>query len=200
MQYEGRDEIMNFEDLLMNNPVVGAIRSNNDLKKILKSSVNIVFVLYGNILNIKHICDELKEKEKIVFVHIDMIEGLKSDQKGVEFIKEAVCPYGIISTKGINIKHAAQLGMLTIQRIFIIDSLAFETGIKNIHDFTPNAVEVLPGIACKAIKTLCSKTRLPVIAGGLIKSKKDAVDALSAGAMAVSTSSTELWDFDELSL
>lgn len=200
MQYEGRDEKMKFEDLLMNNPVVGAIRNKNDLEKILKSDIHIVFVLYGNILNIKHICDALKEKEKIVFVHIDMIEGLKSDHKGVEFIKEIVNPYGIISTKGINIKHAAQLGMFTIQRIFIIDSLAFETGLKNIHDFTPNAVEVLPGIACKVIKALCGKTKLPVIAGGLIKSKGDAVDALSSGAMAVSTSATELWDFDESSL
>lgn len=191
---------MNFEDLLMNNPVVGAIRNNEDLDLILRSEINIVFVLYGNILNIKHICDKLREKEKTVFIHIDMIDGLKSDQKGVEFIKETVNPYGIISTKGINIKHASQLGMFTIQRIFIIDSLAFETGIKNIHDFNPDAVEVLPGIACKAIKSLCSKTKLPVIAGGLIKDKRDAMDALSVGAMAVSTSSKELWDIDELSL
>lgn len=190
---------MNFEDLLMSNPVVGAIRNNSDLEKILKSSVEIVFILYGSILNIKEICNVLKEKGKIVFIHIDMIDGLKSDQKGVEFIKEQVGPYGIISTKGINIKHGAQLGMYTIQRIFIIDSLAFETGIKNIQDFGPNAVEVLPGIAYKAIKTLCSKTKLPVIAGGLIKCKKDAVEALSSGAVAVSTSSTELWDFDEMS-
>lgn len=190
---------MDFEDLLMSNPVVGAIRNDNDLEKILKSSVPIVFVLYGSILNIKNICNRLREKGKVVFVHIDMIEGLKSDQKGIEFIKEEVAPYGIISTKGINIKHAAQLGMFTIQRIFIIDSLAFETGIKNIHDFTPNAVEVLPGIACKAIKDICSKTNLPIIAGGLIRSKRDAVDALSAGAMAVSTSSAELWEIDEMS-
>jgi glycerol uptake operon antiterminator len=89
--------MMHFEDLLMTNPVVGAIRNHSDLEAILKSSVNIVFVLYGNILNIKHICDDLKKKEKVVFVHIDMIEGLKSDQKGIEFIKEVVNPFGIIS-------------------------------------------------------------------------------------------------------
>lgn len=197
MRGDGR---MNFEDLLMNNQIVGAIRNDSDLEKVLKSSINIVFVLYGSILNIKHICDELKEKEKIVFVHLDMIEGLKSDQKGVEFISKTINPYGVISTRGINIKHAAQLGMFTIQRIFMIDSLAFETSIKNVHDFTPDAIEVLPGIAFNVIKTLCSKTKLPVIAGGFIKSRRDAVDALSAGAMAVSTSSKDLWDIDGLSL
>lgn len=189
-----------FEGLLEDNPVVGAIRDNEDLKLILKSNIKIVFVLYGNVLNIKEICEALMTRNKIVFVHLDMIEGLKGDQKGVEFIKETVHPYGVISTKGICLKYASNLGMFTIQRIFMLDSLSFETSIKNIHTFAPNAVEVLPGIASKAIKTLGEKIRQPIIAGGLIKSEKDAVEALSAGAKAISTSAAELWEFEEMSL
>lgn len=189
-----------FEGLLEDNPVVGAIRNTEDLKLILKSNIKIVFVLYGNVLNIKEICDALKLRNKIVFVHLDMIDGLKADQKGVEFIKEAVNPYGVISTKGISLKHASNLGMFTIQRIFMLDSLSFETNIKNVHTFTPNAVEVLPGIASKAIKTLEKEIKQPIIAGGLIKNKRDAVDALSSGAKAVSTSSPELWELEEMSL
>lgn len=189
-----------FEGLLADNPVVGAIRNNEDLRLILKSNIKIVFVLYGNVLNIKEICEALLTRKKIVFIHLDMIEGLKSDQKGVEFIKETIHPYGVISTKGICLKYASNLGMFTIQRIFMLDSLSFETSIKNIHTFSPSAVEVLPGIASKAIKTLGEKIKQPIIAGGLIKNKRDAIEALNAGAKAISTSTVELWEFEEMSL
>lgn len=188
-----------FEGLLEDNPVVGAIRNNEDLKLILKSNIKIVFVLYGNVLSIKEICEALKARNKIVFVHLDMLEGLKADQKGVEYIKETVHPYGVISTKGTSLKHASNLGMFTIQRIFMLDSLSFETSVKNINTFAPNAVEVLPGIASKAIKTLGEKIKQPIIAGGLIKNERDAVEALSAGARAVSTSTPELWELEEMS-
>lgn len=191
--------MISFKELLEDNPVVAAIRCSADLELICRSDIKIVFVLYGNILSIKDICDYLKAANKTIFIHLDMVEGLKADHKGVEFIKESVNPYGIISTRGIMLKHAAQLGMFTIQRIFMLDSLSLETSIKNIHTFAPNAVEVLPGIASKAIKTIEKKIRQPIIAGGLIKSKRDAIEALSSGAVAVSTSSYELWNIEEMS-
>ncbi|SKA82825.1 glycerol uptake operon antiterminator [Clostridium sp. USBA 49] len=186
--------MQNFREMLEDNPVIGAIRCDKDLNLICKSNAKIVFVLYGNILDIKNICNTLNENNKIIFIHLDMLEGLKSDQKAVEFIKESINPYGIISTKGIILKHASQLGMATIQRIFMLDSLSFETSIKNIHMFSPDAVEVLPGVANKAISSLQKKITQPIIAGGLIKNKKDAIEALSSGAVAVSTSSLELWE------
>ena len=189
-----------FEMLLADNPIVGAIRNDEDLDLICKSTIKIVFVLYGSILSIKRINDTLKESDKIVFIHLDMIEGIKSDQKGVEFIKEVINPYGIISTKGITLKFASNLGMFTIQRIFMLDTLSFDTGIKSVHTFSPDAVEVLPGIAAKAIETLGRKITQPIIAGGLIKTKKDAINALSAGAKAISTSCSELGEFEEKSL
>lgn len=190
----------NFEMLLVDNPIVGAIRNDEDLDLICKSTIKIVFVLYGSILSIKRINETLKSKDKIVFVHLDMIEGLKADHKGVEFIKEVINPYGIISTRGVTLKHASHLGMLTIQRIFMLDTLSFETGIKSVHTFSPDAVEVLPGIATRTIEILGDKINQPIIAGGLIKNKKDAIHALSAGAKAISTSSTQLWEFEETSL
>ena len=80
-----------------------------------------------------------------------MIYGLKSDLKGVEFVKKVANPYGIITTKVSCIKHAVSLGLLAILRVFIIDSQSLYTGINNIRSSTLDAVEVLPGIACKAI-------------------------------------------------
>jgi glycerol uptake operon antiterminator len=125
-----------------------------------------------------------------------MIDGLKSDQQGIEFIKKYSNPFGIITTKQNSIKYGHKLGLYTIQRIFVIDSLSLRTGIKNIHAVSPNAVEVMPGVASKIIKSLEKEIHLPIIAGGLINTKKEIMESISSGAMAVSTTASELWDLN----
>ncbi|AUM96549.1 MULTISPECIES: glycerol-3-phosphate responsive antiterminator [Clostridium] len=186
---------MNLTEVFIENPVIAAVRDEKDLEKALESKANIVFVLFGNIINIKSNCHKLKEKEKKIFVHVDMIDGLKGDSAGIEYLKECVELDGIISTKTSNIKHATQVGLYAIQRIFIIDSLSLKTGIKNILEHRPTAVEVMPGIASKIINKLETKVKnIPIIAGGLIKEKKDVIESLSAGAVAISTTSWDIWD------
>ena len=182
---------MNIKGILIENPVIAALRNDKDLENVLDSKALVVFVLYGNIMNI---ANKLREAKKIAFIHLDMIDGLKGDQAGIEFIKEFANPEGIITTKSSNVKYAKQLGLYTIQRVFIIDSLFLRTGIKNIHETGPNAVEVMPGVASKIIHTMQKEINVPIIAGGLIKSKKDVMDSLAAGAIAISTTSTELWN------
>jgi glycerol uptake operon antiterminator len=190
-------KLMNLiEDLLVENPIVAAIRNENDLLQVIKSRAAIVFVLYGSLVDIKTICDLLKANGKIVFIHLDMIEGLKADAKGIQFIKENVRPYGIITTKSANIKYAKSAGLFTIQRVFIIDSLSLETGIKNILTVSPDAVEVMPGVASKIIDSLKAKVHLPIIAGGLIQTQKEVKDSVIAGATAISTTCYDIWDME----
>ncbi|KAJ53455.1 glycerol uptake operon antiterminator [Clostridium tetanomorphum] len=185
---------MNIKEILIENPVIAALRNNRDLENVINSKALIVFVLYGNIMSISKICHKLKQANKIAFVHLDMIEGLKGDPAGIEYIKEHANPAGIITTKSSNIKYAKQLGFYTIQRVFIIDSLFLKTGIKNIHETGPNAVEVMPGVASKIIHNMEKQINVPIIAGGLIKTKKDVMDSLAAGAIAISTTSIDLWN------
>ena len=42
-----------------------------------------------------------------------------------------------------------------------------------------------------------NEVRVPIIAGGLIQTKKDIIESLSAGAMAISTTKQELWTLSE---
>ncbi|QAT40576.1 glycerol-3-phosphate responsive antiterminator [Clostridium sp. JN-9] len=183
----------NLREILVQNPIIAAVRDDAELREAIESDVAVVFVLYGNILNISEICRGLKEKGKIVFVHVDLIEGLRGDSSGIKYIKEMGRPDGIISTKSSNIKYGNHLGMITIQRIFAVDSLSLKTGIKNINENSPNAVEVMPGVAYNIIEGLQNEISSYIIAGGLIKSKKDVINALSAGAIAISTTAANLW-------
>ena len=186
--------MINFEDELIDNPVIAAIRNEKDFANVLDSDIKIVFVLYGNIISIKDVCHSLKRKNKLTFVNVDMIDGLRGDKYGIQYIKELVNPNGIISTNGNVLKHARNLGIFTIQRLFIIDSISIETGLSIARTIKPNAIEILPGIAYKAIELIKSMTTLPIITGGLIYTQKDAVQALASGAIGISTSSKELWE------
>ncbi|GAA0746708.1 glycerol-3-phosphate responsive antiterminator [Clostridium oceanicum] len=186
---------MDLNEIFIENPVIAAIRNKEDIKKSIQSKAKICFVLFGNVLNIADICRILKEEGKIVFVHIDMIEGLKADSSAMEFLKKYAGMHGIITTKSFNVKHARKLGLLAIQRVFIVDSLSLKTGIKNIIENSPAGVEVMPGVASKIINNMRPKIKnIPIIAGGLIKDKKDVMEALSAGAVAISTTTHKLWD------
>ncbi len=184
----------NLKETLLENPVIGAIKSQADLEKVLQSNNSIVFVLYGDIMSISVICKKLAAEGKTVFIHLDLIEGLKADRRGIDFIKKYAAPYGVISTKTSNIKYAKQIGLKTVLRIFALDSLSLATGIKNINDTKPDAVEVMPGVANKIIASINENNPVPVIAGGLIQTKKDIMDALSSGAIAISTTKKNLWN------
>lgn len=186
--------MMNFEQTLIENPIIAAVRSDYDLQKSINSKAQIIFVLYGNIMTIKDICNKIKDAKKIVFIHLDMIDGIKCDHAGIEFIKKEANPVGIITTKSSNIKFAKQLGLYTILRIFVIDSYSLTTGIKNIKEVIPSGIELMPGIANKIIKNFSNKIKLPIIAGGLIETKKDVMDSLGSGALAISTTKESLWD------
>lgn len=181
-------------DTLIENPVIAAVRNDAELESAAKSRVKIVFVLYGSLLTLPRICGKLHETGKTVFIHADMIEGLRGDMAGVEFLNSFASPAGIVSTRPSIIKFAKQLHLQTILRVFLLDSLSLQTGIKNILETNPDAVEIMPGIACRLIDEMERKITVPVIAGGLIINKEQVMECLSSGAIAISTSREELWD------
>ncbi|MDR3645847.1 MAG: glycerol-3-phosphate responsive antiterminator [Clostridia bacterium] len=186
--------MFDIRDILVENPVVAAIRDETKLEDVIRSRVKIVFVLCGSILNIAETCKRLNDADKIVYIHVDMLEGLKGDMAGIEFLKKGACCEGILTTKSNVVRVAKQLGLHTILRVFILDSLSLKTGIKNVNEAGPDAVEIMPGVACKVIADLEKKISVPVIAGGLIVNREQVMESLSAGAVAISTASQALWD------
>lgn len=184
---------MDITEVLVENPIIAAISSEAELNAVLEDNPKVIFILKCSILDIESICRRLKENDKIVFVHLDMIEGLKGDAFGIEYIKRCQVD-GIISTRIQNIKQANRSGLMTIQRIFMIDSQSFKTGVQGAKDAKPTAIEVMPGVAFRVVKEMSCETNIPVIAGGLIKEKIEVMDGLAAGAIAISTSAQALWN------
>lgn len=179
-------------EAMLETPIIAAAKDMDTLRRSLASDSRIVFVLFGDICNIGEIVSEIQAHGRFAMVHIDLIAGLSAKEAAVDFIKKTGAS-GIISTKPLLVRRANELGMITIQRFFLLDSLALENTKKQIELSNPDIIEVLPGTVHKTIKSLCEFTRIPIIAGGLIADKEDVLAALKSGATAVSSSNPGIW-------
>jgi len=180
-------------DCLENNPIVASLHNNDFLSEASSSPVEVIFLLSGNILHIGDVVDHLKCNDKKVFIHIDLIDGLGRDFASVDYIKQRIKPHGILSTRSNLLRHGKEIGLITIQRLFLLDSRALNSGVDIIKSYHPDFVEVLPGIIPRGIEELKKRVHQPIIAGGMITLKEDVIQALKAGALAVSTSKKDLW-------
>lgn len=183
-------------DTLIENPIIAAVRSEDNLERVIQSETKVVFMLFGNIGELEEQCRLLNEAGKLIFLHIDLIDGLRPDAVGMKYIAERMKPAGIITTKGSCVRIAHDLGMFAIQRVFMLDSSALKSGIQNVSSCRPNLVEILPGVCEKALTMARDHMGTPFIAGGFIESKEEIISALRSGAVAVSTSSEDLWGAD----
>ena len=181
-------------DALSENPIIMAIKGDEGLEACLKlADARIVFVLYGEVATIADITAQLKAAGKMVMVHMDLIAGLSTREEAVDFIAKYTRADGVISTRVDQITRGKQLGLSTIYRIFVIDSKALSNLNRHIDDYA-DIVEILPGLMPKIIFRMKRELGVPIIAGGLIAEKEDVIQALNAGAVAISTTNEDVWN------
>ena len=181
-----------FSVLLREAALIPAIKSREELERVMTGSKKLVFVLFGDILSIPDVVARLKAAGKMVLVHLDLIDGLNSRDVAVDFIAKNTLADGILSTKANLVKYAKSRGLLTVQRFFVLDSMALLNIEKQFPLNYADAIEILPGLMPKVIRRLAGLTDKPIIAGGLISDREDVLSALNAGAVAVSTTKIDL--------
>lgn len=177
---------------LADSPVIAAVRSAQEFEAALISPAETVFVLNANLLTLQEMVQRAHEKQKYVFVHMDLAEGIGKDPAGIAYLRQLGID-GVISTRGSIIRFAREHGLQTVQRFFIVDSHSVETAIESIRSCSPDCVELMPGVSPKIVRLLSERVSVPVIAGGLIETKEEIIAAINAGATAVSTGCAALW-------
>ncbi|WP_392391641.1 glycerol-3-phosphate responsive antiterminator [Zongyangia hominis] len=182
-----------FTELLEGSPIIAAVKDFHGLEVCMTSECRVVFVLFGDICNIAQIVHTIKAGGKTAIVHIDLIDGLSSKDVAVRFLRENTEADGIISTRTNLIKLAHEQGFLTIQRFFLIDSIALANVRKTMDGGVADFVEILPGVMPKIVRRIASYSAAPLIAGGLISDKEDVISILQAGATAISTTCADCW-------
>lgn len=184
----------NFLELIEENPVIAAIKDDAGLTTCCAcEDIKVIFILYGDICSINKIVRKVKEADKIAIVHVDLMEGMSGKEVVVDYIKATTDADGIISTKPALIRRGKEIGLYTILRTFILDSMSYENIAKWVTNAKPDMLEILPGLMPKVIKRVTKMVRVPVIAGGLISDREDVMNALSAGAISVSSTNPAVW-------
>lgn len=179
--------------MFQNNRIIAASDADH-LSEAMDSKACAVLLMHTRITEL--LSAELQEKicRKPTFLHADLVKGLSGDKEAFVFLNKYVKPLGIFTTKSAMIRAAKKEGLLTVQRVFLIDTASFHTSVKTIQENDPDAIEIMPGIAPSIIKVYKEYIHQPIIAGGLISSVQQIDEALNAGADAVSLSKSELWN------
>ncbi|MGG3340113.1 glycerol uptake operon antiterminator GlpP [Bacillus subtilis] len=176
-----------------NQPILPAIRNMKQFDEFLNSSFSYGVILDIHLGQLKGVIKEAQKHGKNMMVHVDLIQGIKHDEYGAEFICQDIKPAGIISTRSNVIAKAKQKKIYAIQRLFLLDTSAMEKSMEFIGKHKPDFIEVLPGIVPSLIQEIKEKTGILIFAGGFIRTEEDVEQALKAGAVAVTTSNTKLW-------
>jgi len=185
-----------FLQSLQSSKVLCAIRSMDKFDAALESRAEFMIFLTGDIFSLEEKIRLAHRRNKKVLVHAELISGVKQDRAGIRYIGKKLGADGLITTRRGLILQAREEGLWTVQRLFVLDSAALTTGMEVVKKTSPDAIEVLPGIAAPHFASIIKKeTHLPIIAGGLIRTSEDLKNVLEEkDILAVSTSESSLWN------
>ena len=158
-------------EALQRNPIIAAVRDDEGLAQCLRTDIQTVFVLYGDICNISEIVRQIKDAGKIAIVHADLISGLAAKEISVDFLRRSTQADGVISTRANMIQRAKELNMIAILRVFLIDSMALDSAL-SAKNLKPDAIDILPGLMPSMLRKVRQLTGLPILTGGLITEKE----------------------------
>ncbi|MEB1807517.1 MAG: glycerol-3-phosphate responsive antiterminator [Bacillaceae bacterium] len=175
--------------------ILPAARDIKQLEKLLESQFTYIILLNSHIGQLRSLTRLAKSKNKQLLLHADLVQGLKNDEYAAQFLCQDIRPAGLISTRKSVVLSAKKSGLIAIQRLFLLDSIALETSYKLLEITKPDFIEVLPGVMPHIITEVFEETKIPIIAGGLIRKKEEVDDAVKAGSVAVTTSREFLWEY-----
>lgn len=183
---------------LKHKPMITSLLTDEDMDDLLATSSNISFLLAGDIFSLEKMVARVRDAGKLVFVHFDLIAGIGKDNAGVRFLADQVGADGIVTTRSNIVLASKRHNMMTVQRLFALDSVSIDNGMRVIKTTQPDAIEVLPGIVVpRIIERIHREIDVPVIAGGLITDLFDVEAALACGAVGISTSAKKLWQWQD---
>jgi glycerol uptake operon antiterminator len=189
-----RKELQPLRQLLLETPIIPAIRHPEHLDLALAAHGKVIYFLCGDPENIVDLLQRSLDGGKLPIVNMDLLSGFSRDSSALSFLQKRGLR-GIISTHHESFRHAHSLGMYVIQRTFLLDRGAMDSIANQLKSTVADALEVLPAIAAPRLVDSIRALRpeMPLVGGGLIQSMREIEDLLAQGLTSVSVSNTQLW-------
>ncbi len=174
-------------------PVAAAMKSTEDMQVALSSDALLLFLLKGDALQLAPFIIQAHKRGKWVVVHIDLVSGIGKDRAGIQYLGQMGVD-AIITSRSQLVSAARAEGLITIQRLLLVDDSALDTGVRTIARAAPDIVEILPGIIFPDVASTLQKLLPgPFIAGGFIRSDAEVARVQAAGGILSSSSTYALW-------
>jgi glycerol uptake operon antiterminator len=174
-------------------PVAAAVKSEGEMQMALESDALIIFILKGDAFQLAPYATQVHKRGKCIVVHVDLVSGIRKDRAGIKYLHQAGVD-GIITSRSQLVSAGRAEGLLTIQRLLLIDESALELGARTIARAAPDFVEVLPGSIFPTVAPLLQKLLPgPFIAGGFVLDTEQVARGQAAGAVLSSSSTYALW-------
>ncbi len=174
-------------------PIAAAIKSQEDMEVALDSDAHLLFLLKGDAFQLPPFIERVHRRGKGMVVHVDLVSGVGKDRAGIHYLNR-IGVDGIITSRSQLISAGRAEGLVTIQRLLLVDDSALETGVRTIARAAPDVVEVLPGVIFPAVAPMLQQMLPgPFIAGGFIRTADDVARVRAAGGILSSSSTYALW-------
>src|SRR5438552_11910899 len=175
-------------------PVAAVIPHAEDLPRAPASQVPAIFFVRAPAFHLGPLVWAVQARGKMAFVHIDLIAGLGKDRAGVPCLAREIGVNGIITSHSGLVAAAKAERVIAVQRLLLYDDLALPSALAALEHARPDIVEVLPGVIFPlVVDQIRARLPLPMIVGGFVKEPAQRESALQRGAVAISTSTAELW-------
>lgn len=174
-------------------PCCAALVDERHLDAALGSHAPVVFILRGNGLRLAPTIERIHRAGKLAAVHIDLVDGVAADARGVAWIARSRAD-AIISSHGRLMPAIREEGCVAIHRVLLSRRSHIDTAMHAVARAHPDILEVLPGVVLPSVIQLMPRLGIPLLAGGFVRSAADARAILAAGAVGVTTSAAELWN------
>lgn len=180
---------------LAKRPVIAAVLKPADVSVFLHSGAIVGFLAQLDLLQLNAAVKQIrKTDDKLVFVNIDSIVGLAQDTGGIDFLAH-IGVDGVVTTRGSLVSRVNDTGLLSVQKLFITDQSNMLRGVTTVRKAKPDLLQLMPAPVLPFVAKHDIMRVRPVIAGGFISDEAGVRTALGHGAVGVSVSTPQLWNY-----
>lgn len=185
---------MKLESVLRDNPVIGVLFGEDNLEQFCANATRFSFIASLPLVRVAEVYTRLAQASTLPLLNVDSIQGLTANADGLEYLK-AVGVSGIVSTHAQVVNKAAGMQMLAVQKVFVTDRSNLKRAAATVKSSRAHFVQLMPWPVVPYLEPEFLRLLGPFIVAGFVSSESDIRAALDLGALAVSTSQQELWDF-----
>jgi len=180
---------------LTRHPVIATLYGADEIDCFMRSAAEVAIVANVDLRKLHRVVAALTKADKYVIVNIDSCDGLSQDKGGVEYLAD-IGVTSLVSTRVATIQRGNRAGLVTMQKVFVTDRSTWPRSVKALEQSDPNLVQLMPAPMLARLSAQDRKALPPMVASGFVCNEADVLAILRGGAVAASTSDTELWNLE----